>query len=288
MTTSLALRNPNAEIHIPDGAPLSTALARTRVMGIGAHPDDLEIMAYPGILQCYRDNPPSFLGVTCTDGAGSPRQGPYQSVTDGEMQRIRWNEQNQAASVGRYSAMIQLKYPSGVTKNPDDAGMVDDLDHILRVAHPQTLYTHNLADKHDTHVAVALRTIAAIRRLPTGLRPKKLYGIEVWRSLDWLPDHLKTLFPLDQDPHMVATLLGIFDSQIGGGKRYDLAVPARWRANATYQESHATDEHEFVTIGLDMTALITEPEQSITEFMNGILDTFQSDIRNRLQKLGKG
>jgi len=33
-------------------------------------------------------------------------------------------------------------------------------------------------------------------------------------------------------------LLGVFESQIAGGKRYDLALMGRRRANATYFESH--------------------------------------------------
>jgi hypothetical protein len=61
-------------------------------------------------------------------------------------------------------------------------------------ARPRILSTHNLADKHDTHVGVALRTIESIRELPVAQRPKKLYGCEVWRGLDWLPDSDKVVF----------------------------------------------------------------------------------------------
>ena len=41
-----------------------------------------------------------------------------------------------------------------------------------------------------------------------------------------------------------AALIGVFDSQIAGGKRHDLAVLGRRRANATYNASHARGCHE--------------------------------------------
>lgn len=284
MTQPLILPAPAAAF-IPDGVTLDAALARTRIIGIGAHQDDLEIMAYPGILAGYRAHPPCFLGITCTDGAGSPRQGPFGKVTDEQMQSIRWEEQNQAAAIGHYSAMIQLKVPSKAAKNARDTRMADALATVLGYTRVDTIYTHNLMDKHDTHVAVALRTLEALRRLPSANRPRRLIGMEVWRSLDWLPDPLKALFPVDAEPHLAPTLLGVFDSQIGGGKRYDLAVPARWRANATYQESHATDAHQHVTIGIDMTPLIQDSPPSVEAFVETVLSQFKNDIADRLARL---
>ena len=60
------------------------------------------------------------------------------------------------------------------------------------------MYTHNLADKHETHVAVALRTIAAIRGLPEEERPARLLGCEVWRDLDWMLDEEKVVLDLSR------------------------------------------------------------------------------------------
>ena len=121
------------------------------------------------------------------------------------------------------------------------------------------VYTHNLADKHDTHVAVALRTIAAIRELPAEARPKRLYGCEVWRDLDWMIDSDKVVFQLDQHENLAAALLGVFDSQIAGGKRYDLATIGRRRAHATYHQSHGVDTAEMINFGMDLTPLIEDP-----------------------------
>jgi hypothetical protein len=59
-------------------------------------------------------------------------------------------------------------------------------------------------------------------------------GCEVWRNLDWLLDEDKQGLPVDDRPNLAAALSGVFDSQISGGKRYDLAVQGRRLANATF------------------------------------------------------
>ena len=63
-----------------------------------------------------------------------------------------------------------------------------DFAQILKAARPQFIFTHNLADKHDTHVGTALKVITAIRSLPAEERPERLFGCEVWRDLDWMAD----------------------------------------------------------------------------------------------------
>ena len=65
--------------------------------------------------------------------------------------------------------------------------------------HPEIVYTHNLADKHDTHVAVALRTIAPSAACRPA-SPEKVYSLEVWRGLDWLCDEDKVCFDTSNIP----------------------------------------------------------------------------------------
>ncbi len=76
--------------------------------------------------------------------------------------------------------------------------MVEDLAKILRAARPEVVYLHNLADKHDTHIGVALRAMAALRAVRAETRPAKVYGCEVWRDLDWLPDEDKQVLPVER------------------------------------------------------------------------------------------
>ncbi|RME84976.1 MAG: PIG-L family deacetylase, partial [Caldilineae bacterium] len=102
---------PTAQIFVPDDTPPVEALARTTHMGIGAHQDDLEIMAIDGILTCFGREDLWFTGVTVTDGRGSPRAGIYGNYSDEQMRQVRLHEQRKAAVVGEYAAQVLLDYP---------------------------------------------------------------------------------------------------------------------------------------------------------------------------------
>ena len=272
-----------AEIFVPDGLPVEDALARTTHMAIGAHQDDLEIMACDGILKCFGRDDEWFCGVVVTDGSGSPRDGVYRAYSDAEMQVVRRKEQKKAAVVGEYAALALLDYPSSVVQNGKSPAK--DLELLLKAARPRIVYTHNLADKHDTHVAVALRAIEAIRNLPVAERPEQLYGCEVWRDLDWMLDVDKVAFDVSAHENLQAALLGVFDSQICGGKRYDLAALGRRRANATYYAAHDTDIATGMAFAMDLTPLIRDPGKNIQTYVEEFLDRFAQEVRERLIKL---
>ena len=280
----MTLQNPSAEIFIPDGAPLEAALNRTTHLGISAHQDDLEIMAYDGILKCFGQTDAWFMGVVVTNGSGSPRNGLYAAYTDEAMQQVRKMEQKKAAYAGEYGAAVLLDYPSAAVKTPGAPAVKEDLKTLIAAAQPQFIYTHNLADKHDTHVGVAIHTLQALRELPAELRPDKLYGCEVWRNLDWMCDEDKVQFDVAAHPNLAASLLGVFDSQICGGKRYDLATIGRRTANATYAATHGTDETSALIFAMDLTPLITDTNQSITNYVQAYLDRFKWDVADRIEK----
>ena len=274
-----------AEVYVPDDLALDEALARTTHLGVCAHQDDLEIMAYDGILQCFQQKDRWFTGIVVTDGAGSPRDDLYGDYTDEMMKDVRRQEQKKAAYVGEYAAVALLDYPSKAVKTPPGAGPRDDIAAILTLARPETVYVHNLADKHDTHVGVALRTIAAIRSLPEDARPKHLYGVEVWRDLDWMADADKVALDLSPHENLGAALVSVFDSQICGGKRYDLATMGRRRANATYFASHATDVTTGMNFAMDLTPLIENPTLDIETYILDFIDRLAQDVRNRIRKM---
>jgi LmbE family N-acetylglucosaminyl deacetylase len=279
------LYKPTSEIYVPDGSPVEGALARTTHMAIGAHQDDTEIMAYHGILECFGRNDRHFANLTVTNGAGSAREGIYAHFTDGDMQKVRRAEQKKAAFVGEYTAQVFLDYTSGEVKDSKNAQVIADLKQVVDVARPQVIYTHNLADKHDTHVSVALRVIRAIGELPRGARPQRLYGCEVWRSLDWLKDEDKVVFDVQARENLALSLVGVFDSQICGGKRYDLATWGRRRANATYFASHSVDESTAIIYGVDLTPLIENPALDPTDYILGYIENFKKEVSTRLGKL---
>jgi LmbE family N-acetylglucosaminyl deacetylase len=278
----MQLHNPAADLFIPDGREMPAALARSTHLAISAHQDDLEIMAYHGIAQCFGSREQWFTGVVVTNGAGSPRTGIYGSYTDEEMQQVRRIEQRKAAFVGEYACQVQLGFTSAQVKNPNEAAVVQNLEQILRVAQPEIVYLHNLADKHDTHVAVALRSIQALRALPAKSKPKKVYGCEVWRDLDWLVDADKQMLPASARSNIAAALVGVFDSQVSGGKRYDLATAGRRLAHATYYASHGTDEESALNFGMDLTPLIEYPEWPLTPYVLGFVDRFRADVEKRV------
>jgi LmbE family N-acetylglucosaminyl deacetylase len=275
----MKFHNSEAEIFVPDGLPVQDALARTTHLAIGAHPDDLEIIAVDGILACFQRSDRWFTGVVVTDGAGSPRGGLYRDATVDEMRSIRAAEQKKAAVMGGYGAQVLLAYPSAVIKDGTNRHPVRDLEQVLHAARPEVVYTHSLADRHPTHVGVALRAIAALRALPPGLHPKRVYGCEAWRSLDWLVDLDRVAFDCSAREDLQAALLGVFDSQIGGGKRYDLATMGRRRAHATYAEPHEVDAATGLAYAMDLTPLILDPTLDIVDYVQAHIDRFAADVR---------
>ena len=284
----MKLHNASAQIFVPDGRPAAAALARVTHLGIGAHQDDLEFMAFDGIRECFAGGDKCFGGVTCTNGSGSSRTGAYARFTDAEMMAVRRTEQNHAAVIGHYGVMIQLDYSSSAVKSATDPALKNDLRQILAAARPRTVYTHNLADKHDTHLGVVVAALQALRELPPGERPAHVIGCEVWRNLDWLHDADKVLMNVSGHDHLAAALNGVFDSQIAGGKRYDLATHGRRAANATFFESHATDQADQLMFGMDLTPLVADPSRDIVEFVCGHLEKFALDVKSKLgRRLGK-
>jgi len=274
------------ELFIPDGLEPEKALRRTTHMAISAHQDDIEIMAVEPILSCYQQSDLWFSAIVMSDGRGSPRDDLYKDYSDEEMRVVRIKEQKKAAIVGEYANLVLLDYPSKAIKDAKNRQPVEDLQLLFNATRPRFVYTHNLADKHDTHVATALRVIEALRHLPAAERPDKLFGCEVWRSLDWLLDSDKVAFDLSKHENLQSALLGIFDSQICGGKRYDLATMGRRKANATYFESHGVDISTGLSYAMDLTPLILAPEKEIIPFVQEHIQRFAHDVADRLTRVG--
>lgn len=281
----LDLLNSKAEIFFPNDS--ETDLTKTTHLGIGAHQDDLEIFAIHGVLEAY-DNPQKyFSGVTVTDGRGAPRSGTYAGISDDDLWAIRVDEQKKAASLGRYLAQFLLNHASKSVKTPPQKNVIEDLQAILKATNPEVIYTHNLADKHDTHVAVALSVISALRCLDPPPQDIKLYGCEVWRSLDWLPDKEKIAFDVSHHADLQEALIGVFKSQIAGGKRYDLATMGRRLANATYHYSHETDQASRLVFAMDLTPLVYNTDLMADRFIANTLSSFAEDVTDRIKRFQK-
>jgi hypothetical protein len=80
-------------------------------------------------------------------------------------------------------------------------------------------------------------------------------------------------------------ILGVFDSQISGGKRYDLATLGRRRANATYHAAYSADVATGMAFAMDLTPLITEPALDVQRYVQGFIDRFAQEVKERFERL---
>jgi len=277
------LSRPGSAVFVPDGASAADGLSRTTHLGVGAHADDLEIMAIHGILACFEHGERWFGGVVATDGVGSPQSG--ARVAPAELRDVRRREQERAAVLGRYGAVVFLDHPSSAVKDATEGGLTSDLVAVLRATRPSVVYTHALSDTHDTHVAVTLRLLDACRALGPEERPEKILGCEVWRGLEWLTAVDKVELAVDERPDLQAQLLEVFASQVGE-KRYDRAALGRRAANAAFAESHRTDRHDGVVWAMDLTPLVREVAQP-AELMQTFVRRLEADVVGRIHRLSR-
>jgi LmbE family N-acetylglucosaminyl deacetylase len=255
----LKLSRPAAEVFIPDGTSWEAACTRVTHLVVAAHSDDVEIMAWHALLHADR------LAAVI--------------VTDGGDRSTRLQEQKRAASLGHYAAVIWLDHASPDVRQPACSALAADLNAILSAVRAHWVYTHNLADRHDTHVAVALHTVRALRANPSSV--ERVLGCEVWRALDWLQPQDKVTLDVGSLEGRVMPLIGAFDSQIAA-KRYDLAAAGRKRANATFLDPHAADPSTALEYAMDLTPLIRDPALDIARWTLQFVERFARDVEARL------
>ncbi|NBV96222.1 MAG: PIG-L family deacetylase [Verrucomicrobia bacterium] len=275
---------PSADLYAPGGKDPWAGLSSTTHLGIGAHADDLEILAFPGIAACFQHPKNRFSGIVVTDGAGAPRSGPFAQTSDVELIQLRRAEQRRAADLGHYASVIQLAHPSPAVRQSDRSAVIGDLVKIFEAAQPQTLYLHNPADRHETHIAVLLACIEALRQLPESSRPKEIYGCEVWGDLDWVPSSHVVRLPCPAPETLGTSLLDCFQSQIAGGKRYDRAALGRRYAQATFGNPNQPDSEQEIVLALDLRPLL-DTNLSLQNFLAPIFDLFRTQTLARIDKL---
>jgi LmbE family N-acetylglucosaminyl deacetylase len=279
ISNHLTLSQVHSEIFVPDGIDTAHALSRTTHLGIGAHPDDLEIMAVHGILECVESSERWFTGIVAADGAAGGASG-------SELAATRRSEQKRAAEIGRYGAVVLLNHPSSALKDTTNDAVVGDLSALMRATSPEVVYTHNLADAHDTHVALALAVIAACRRLAEHEKPARVIGCEVWRDLDWLPGDAKVMMPVGEREELEAELIRAFSSQLDAGKHYDRAALGRRHANATFHEIRSTDGRRGIVWGMDLTPA-AHGAIDPGELLRGHVRDFERELDERLRRYAR-
>lgn len=276
--------NANAVIHVPDGVETIAAAERVTHLCVGAHQDDLEIMAIEGILACYEQRDTWFGGVIVNDGASAPRTGRFAEFSNADMAAKRIEEQKQAADLGQYAIQVLLGYSNDETRDPENPHPVQDIKEVLLATRPEVVYTHNLLDKHYAHVAVTIQTIRAIRELDPADRPSRVIGCEVWRDLDWLVGADKVVMPTNEHSDLQRALLEVFESQLEG-KRYDQAAMGRRVAHATYLDPHENDNVEGAVFGMDLTPLIMDEPIDIKTYALGYVNRLHDAVAHQIDEL---
>ena len=254
---------------------------------IGAHPDDIEFMAFSAIEEFRRNSGRKVAGIVCTDGRGSLLTGGSDANSRVELAKVRFREQVEAAELAGYAALAQLGHSSVALLGCDGRkDLVEELVGLIERLKPKVIYIHSLFDKHPTHLAVGAAGFAAVRMLAgKGIRPQRIYGCEVWRGLDWLNDEDKVILDAGEDVEFAQTLYRVFRSQILPGKRYDRAVVGRKFANATFHDPGARDATAMAELAVDLTGLLDVPARDVKGHLMGYVERFRNRICQAIEGL---
>lgn len=266
-------------MHVPDGRDPLVALAAATDLGVVAHPDDLELLLAAPVLAARDDPQRSFCGVVCTDGAGSVRPASLADLSAAEFASVRAAEQVVAADAAGMGAVVLLGCASDdvCSTGPARHAIVDALAVLAAACQPDVVHTHDPADAHRSHVAVATATVTALRRLPPGERPARLVGWEGWRDLGWLAaDHL-VHGDLSGRLDDAVALARHHASQLGP-KRYDAAVVGRWQANATFADQRGRDDAAALARGVDLAPLLDDAVDP-GAYVAGLAQSFADRVR---------
>lgn len=267
-----------AVVHVPGGGDPLAALAATTDLGVVAHPDDLELLLAAPLLECRDDPERHFCGVVCTDGAGSVRPSAMADLDEAGFVAARAAEQVAAADAAGMVSVVLLGLPSDAVRStgPLRAAFEDALVSIVGASGPEVVHTHDPADAHRSHVAVATAVVSALRRLAPRQRPGRLVGWEGWRDLGWVPEAHAARGDLTGRVDDAVALARHHASQLGP-KRYDTAVSGRWAANATFAAQRQADGAGAVARGVDLTPMLDDAVDPAT-FLADLLRSFADDV----------
>ncbi len=239
------------------------ALAQGTCLAIGAHPDDLEIMAAPFIEDCCEHSNKKFVGVVCTHGVSAQLLHSGKSSEILKVKSKRRDEQLEAAHFAKYLGMIQLGYGSDDIKANNNIKLGSQLSDLILQVRPEIILTHNPFDRHRTHQAVCRHVLQAV--LLSSYVPEKLLGCEVWGGLDWLESQYKVTVPL-KSSRWFAQLISIFQSQNTENRNYAEGVLGRMRSNSTFHDSSKACEEQHIMYALDLLPLLKMKEENYLNF----------------------
>jgi N-acetylglucosamine malate deacetylase 1 len=187
-----------------------------RIVGFGAHPDDVEFF-FLGFLLACQANGHEIGWVVATDGRIGFREG-YGHLSEAELAELRREEAIAAGELAGVRPMF-LDWPDGAMK--DDAASGSRLAGVLQDLAPGLIVTHPANDYHADHRALSLAlTRAAKGRVPILFaEPMRGIGFEPMCYAD-----ITAHFPLKRDAILCHA------SQCPGGMVQMVELTAAFRA----------------------------------------------------------
>ena len=206
--------------------------------------------------------------------------------TDAEMVEVRRDEQRRAAELGGFGAVVQLGHPSGDVKSADGVtSLADELASILEVS-PSAEPLHAQSGRQARHPSSGDGGDRA-RGTPTADDACDRRGSSASRggatSTGWA-----TARSCGSTPRRTSALAqqfaAVYESQIDGAKRYDVAIQGRRRANATMHGIRSTDDAEEVIVAIDLTPLLRNDDLDPVEYTLAAIDRLRADVETSLRR----
>ena len=256
----------------PDG---QTEVSHVDVLVIGAHSDDVEIIAPTKTIESFTGK--TRLGaVVVNDGVGKPRAAPYEDLSDEAMTRLRFDEQVAAAKRGRYEFALGLAHPSSSMRTVRNEEVVDEIVELILRTKPKCIITHNPFDRHPSHIAVLQHVLWALEKIELQDKPDELYGGEVWGCIDQIPERFLVRWDCSDLLELQEELLGYFTSQ-NAVKAYNVAVIARRKALARLNDPHLTLSSKAIHLGVNLKVLMTG-EMTAQQLVRLCFEEMQSSL----------
>lgn len=138
-----------------------------RVLAIGAHPDDLEILCGGTLAKYAKRGDEVYMAIATNGEVGSIR------LTREEIAAIRYEEAKRAADVIG-AKLIWMNYPDEFLFN-DKETRIAFVD-VIRQARPDVMFVHGLNDYHPDHrtagqIAMDARILSAVKLVETAYPP---------------------------------------------------------------------------------------------------------------------
>lgn len=161
---------------------------KMRVLAIGAHPDDLELLCGGTLAKYAKRGDEVFMAVATNGNVGSPTLGKE------EIAAVRYEEAKRAAAViGAH--LIWMNFPDEFLFNDRDT-RIAFID-AIRQARPDVMFVHGTNDYHPDHrtagqVAVDARIPATVRLVETAYpycdRIPHLFVMDNVAGIDFEPE----------------------------------------------------------------------------------------------------